>query len=173
MPIFARETTVPVERSKAEIEQILTRYGASAYQSGWNQDSAMIMFRLRDLFIRFVLPLPKLNERRFTHKKDRSGYEKKRTEQQVIKEWNQEIRQRWRVLALVIKAKLEAVEGEISTVESEFLANIVMPNDTTVGQWIIEQSLPAIRSGQMPLALTGPPSDPIVDAEFEEKPVSK
>ena len=35
--------------------------------------------------------------------------------------WEQACRQRWRALALVIKAKLEAIDAEISTFEEEFL----------------------------------------------------
>ena len=77
MPRFARETIVPVERSRAEIEETLRRYGASEFHSGWKSEAAMIGFRIRDLFVRFVLPFPKQNERRFTHKKVR-GFEGER-----------------------------------------------------------------------------------------------
>ena len=40
----------------------------------------------------------------------------------------QACRQRWRALLLIIRAKLEAVESGITTLESEFLANIVLPD---------------------------------------------
>jgi hypothetical protein len=171
MPRYARATEVPVERSRAEIEQTLRRYKASEFHSGWKANAAMIAFRLGQLFIRFVLPLPAPGEKRFTHKKGRYGYEVKRSDPQAHKEWDQEVRQRWRALLLVIKAKLEAVDCGISTVEAEFLANIVMPNDLTLGDWIIEGALPAIRAGAMPhLALPAPPRHgAIADAEFEER----
>ena len=51
---------------------------------------------------------------------------------------------------LVIKAKLEAVTAGISTIETEFLANIVPPNNTTAGEWILPQIDQAYRNGAMP-----------------------
>ncbi len=170
MPRYASETTVPVEKSRAEIEECLRRYGASEFHSGWKEDAAMIAFRIGDLFIRFVLPLPSQSEKKFTHKKDRWGQMSKRTDLQTFKAWDQEIRSRWRALNLVVKAKLEAVECGISTVEQEFLAYIVMPNQVTVGEWIIGSALPLIRGGQMPpLMLMPPNSDSVQDAEFTEE----
>ncbi len=47
---------------------------------------------------------------------------------------------RW--LALVIKAKLEAVESGITMFEEEFLAHIVLPDGKTAGEHVI----PAIES---------------------------
>ena len=51
---------------------------------------------------------------------------------------------------LVIKAKLEAVTAGISTIETEFLANIVLPDNTTAGEWILPQIDQAYRNGAMP-----------------------
>ncbi|MBI2798928.1 MAG: hypothetical protein HYX63_01375 [Gammaproteobacteria bacterium] len=61
----------------------------------------------------------------------------------------QAVRQRWRALNLVIKAKLEAVESGISVFEEEFLAHIVMPNNQRVGQWMLPQIAAAYSSGKM------------------------
>ena len=47
--------------------------------------------------------------------------------------WEQGYRQRWRALLLIIRAKLEA---GITTLESEFLVNIVLPDGGTVGHWL-------------------------------------
>ena len=49
--------------------------------------------------------------------------------------WVQACQQRWRALLLIIRGKLEAVESAITTLESEFLANVVLPDGGTVGQW--------------------------------------
>jgi hypothetical protein len=167
---FASETTVPVEKTRAEIETTLMRYGASEFHSGWKEGQAMIAFRLGDLFIRFVLPIPARDDKKFTHKKSRYGNWEKRTDLQAAKVWDQEVRQRWRALHLVIKAKLEAVECAISTIEQEFLAFIVMPNQITVGEWIMSDAIPQIRAGQMPtLMLPSPPPEDVEDAEFTER----
>jgi len=63
---------------------------------------------------------------------------------------DQACRQRWRALLLVIKAKLEAVTAGISTIETEFLANIVLPDNTTAGEWMLPQIDRAYRTGEMP-----------------------
>ena len=63
-------------------------------------------------------------------------------------------------LLLVIKAKLEAVTAGISTIETEFLANIVLPDNTTAGEWMLPQIDRAYRTGEMPLCcpLPGTPA---------------
>ena len=66
---------------------------------------------------------------------------------------DQACRQRWRALLLVIKTKLEAVSAGISTLEEEFLANIVLPNNTTAGEWMIPQIDRAYRTSEMPALL--------------------
>ena len=53
----------------------------------------------------------------------------------------QACRQRCRALLLIIRAKLEAVESGMTTLESEFLANILLPDGGTVGQWLSPASL--------------------------------
>ena len=51
---------------------------------------------------------------------------------------------------LVIKAELEAVTAGISTIETEFLANIVLSDNTTAGEWMLPQIDRAYRTGEMP-----------------------
>lgn len=149
---YAEGTTVSVEKSKAEIEATLARYGAAEFASGWNQDQAMIGFQCRGKFVRFILPLPKRDDKRFTHT---AGRNLPRTPAESYKAWEQACRQRWRALALCIKAKLEAVESGITTFEDEFLAHIVMPNGETIGHWMAPQLEQIQQSKQMPRLLPG------------------
>ena len=164
---YAAQTEVPVEKSKAEIEQMLVRYKATSFVTGWNADSAMVEFRLRDLSIRFILPLPDRNEERFKKKIVRN-HKKALTQLQSERAYEQEVRQRWRALNLVVKAKLEAVETGISTLEKEFLAFIVIPggNGVTIGDWVIENAIPAIKKGHSPLALAPKKTEEVDDAEI-------
>jgi hypothetical protein len=67
----------------------------------------------------------------------------------------QACRAKWRALALVVKAKLEAVASGIGTFESEFLAHIVLPNGQRVGQWLKPQLETAFKNGRMPPLLGG------------------
>jgi hypothetical protein len=148
---YAKDTTVPAERSRAEIERLLLRYGADQFMYGIKPEAAVIAFRAQGRHIRFVLPFPSPSERRFTHVKHaRRYYETERTEIQARAAWEQEVRARWRALALVIKAKLEAVESGIAEFEDEFMAHVVLPNGQTMSEHARPLIARAYESGQMP-----------------------
>jgi hypothetical protein len=83
----------------------------------------MIGFRIADRMVRIIVPMP---------------------------EDPQEERARWRALLLVLKAKLEAVESGISTIEREFLADVLLPNGMTIGAWLQPQLEAAYEGGGMP-----------------------
>jgi hypothetical protein len=68
----------------------------------------------------------------------------------VEQAWEQVGRQRWRALALAIKAKLEAVQSGITTFEEEFMAHVVMPNGQNLGVWIVPQIAEAYEKKKMP-----------------------
>lgn len=129
MSRYASATSVSVSTSKAEIERIVERYGALQFMSGWSVEQAVIAFSMEGRQVRFILPMPSREDRRFTHHSKGP-----RSPDAATKEWEQACRQRWRALALVIKAKLEAVESGISVFEDEFMANIVLPGGRTVSE---------------------------------------
>lgn len=143
---FAAGTKVPVERSKTEIERMLTRKGAIRFMSGWQGDSAAIMFELRGVHVRFTLAMPKAEDPRF----------QKIAKGSLGDAIEAERRRLWRALTLVIKAKLEAVESGIVSFESEFLAQIVVPGGATFGEWAHPQIAKAYKDGMaMPPLLGG------------------
>lgn len=142
---YAENTSVSVERSKAEIERTLQRYGADQFMSGWDQHRAYIAFRMAGRHIKFVIDLPGKDEFART-----PGRGRKRSPEQALTAWEQACRQRWRALALVIKAKLEAVESGITVFEDEFMAHIVLPDGRTVGEHMRPQIAVAYEKGKMP-----------------------
>lgn len=150
MAKYAENTQVPIERSKAEIEKILMRYGATEFMYGISGNKAMIMFKAHNRLVRFVIPMPNQNDEGF--QTTETG--RKRAVDAAEREHKQEIRRRWRALCLSIKGKLEAVESGIMTFEQEFLANIVLPNDTVVGEFMLPQIQEAYATGKMPKLLT-------------------
>lgn len=129
MAKFAENTSVSVEKSRAEIEGLIVRYGATSTAFMNAPGRALIMFEAQRRRVVFELPLPSLDEKRF----ERDGRGSRRSPEKRMDVWEQACRQRWRALALVIKAKLEAVESGITTFEDEFLAHIMMPDGQTVG----------------------------------------
>ncbi|MCX7585070.1 hypothetical protein [Phenylobacterium sp. 58.2.17] len=155
MAKYAADTTVSSERSRAEIETTLRRYKADAFGYLTERDTAVVMFRMAGRHIKFILPMPDPDDREFTHTPSRGDL---RTAAAAEAAWEQACRQRWRALALVIKAKLEAVAAGITTVEDEFLAHTVLPDGSTVGEWAKPQLAIAYSSAQMPksLLISGP-----------------
>ena len=146
---YAENTSVSTEKSRAEIERTLQKYGADQFMYGWDQEKAVVGFRMDGIQIRFLLPMPDKADRQFTH----TPTGKIRKESAVYPGWEQACRQKWRALSLVIKAKLEAVEAKIAIFEDEFMANIVLPNGSTVSQFMLPQIKEAYDSGQMPKLL--------------------
>lgn len=145
MPTYAENTTVSVERSQAEVERILQRYGATSFMRGWDANRAVLAFTINKRQIRMIVAMPARDEFKYT------AQGKLRTSASAITaSWEQACRQRWRALALVVKAKLEAVEAGISTFEDEFLAHIVLPDGSTTGQWMIPQIQRAYETADMP-----------------------
>ena len=144
---YAEQTSVSAEKSRAEIESTLVKYGADGFMYGWNGPTAVVRFRMDDRFVEFRIEMPDRDSDEFKFTPARRN---KRSPDDQQKVWEQATRQRWRALSLVIKAKLEAVEAGITEFESEFLAHIVLPDGTTAGMWLRPQLEEAYRTGQMP-----------------------
>ena len=151
MSPYAANTEVPADRSRAEIERILDRYGATAFMYGWDRDSnaAMVAFEVEGRRIRIMVPMPQREQFASTP----TG--RRRAAKETDTAWEQGKRQRWRAMALIVKAKLEAVEAGISTIEAEFLAHTVLPDGQTVGDWLGPQIEYVYRTQAMPPMLPG------------------
>lgn len=147
MPKYAQNTTVSSEMSRIEIEKLLIKYGAGQFIYGSMPGFSVIGFTMYDRQVKFVLPMPKYEDYRLTP----TG--RVRTQNSQMTEWEQACRQRWRALKLVIQAKLEAVECGISVFEDEFMANIVLPDGSTVGDFMRPQIQQAYLTGQPPKLL--------------------
>lgn len=139
---FAEGTSVPVAKTRAEIEALVTKYGAKRYASGWmDDDRAALSFVAHGRMVRFVLPLPTRDQslkalratQFYRHRTPAAGV--------LDKHHDAEMRRRWRCLLLALKAKLESVETGIETFEQAFLANIVTAGNLTVYERIkLEES---------------------------------
>ncbi len=146
---YAEGTTVDPAKSRMEIEAALTRYGADQFASGYDADQAAIMFRASGRQVRFTISLPKADDPEF--RTNGRGFPRKPAERETAAQ--AENRRRWRALLLAIKAKLEVVESGIATFEEEFAAHVVLPDGSTVGQWLAPQLAEVYESGQMPSSL--------------------
>lgn len=160
---FASSTKVSPEKTRAEIERTITRYGADAFGYGTEPGRAVVQFRAHGKHIRFVLELPSIGAEEFRYVQVNQVAQRPRSESGQRQAWEQACAQRWRALLLMVKAKLEAVESGITTFEEEFLAHIVLPDGRTVGQAMIPAIEQACLTGKLPnvsfLALPAPKDD--------------
>lgn len=146
---YAQSTSVPVEKSRAEIEKLLSRHKCSKFMAGVDHEAhrATVQFQAHNRIVKFEIALPDPNDPKF--KKIKNSY-LQRTASGVAKIVEQEERTRWRALLLVVKAKLEAVESGIATFEDEFLAHVLLPNQQTVAEYIGPTVAQIYETGRMP-----------------------
>jgi hypothetical protein len=122
---YAANTSVPVERSRSEIESTLRRYGCTAFAFGWAKEGAMIQFTHRGRAIKLDITAPPGL---------RPG----------TMSFEREERRRWRVLLLWVKAQLEAIEAKLVTFEEVFLPWTLLQDGSTVAQSVeLRKLLPA------------------------------
>lgn len=143
MATYAKDTSVSSDRSLTEIRNTIRRYGASGFAYMERDDSASVAFEYANRQVRFQIRFPDPDDPAFT----RTPTGLNRTESAARVEHEKAVRQRWRALALVVKAKLEAVEAEIATFDQEFLPYLVLPGGRTVFETVGEQVAQSIESG--------------------------
>lgn len=134
---YAERTSVPVSQTRAEIEKLLNRHGATGFGYGATAGNAMLMFEMKSRRLRFIVPMPVAK---------RAADESRVAAEQ---------RRRWRALLLVLKAKLEAVASLIVTFDEEFLAHIVIDGNSTVGDKLVPTLDDTLKVGHLP-PLLGP-----------------
>ena len=136
---FAANTKVSVERTKAEIDSLLGKHGAGqrALMHDEENNRACVVFTLNKLRYRINVPIPPVLEcapKKGAEPRMWWRWSADQRHQWVRAEHEQIVRTRWRGLLLLIKAKLEIVRMEVSTLEREFLADLVLPNGETAAE---------------------------------------
>lgn len=134
---YAETTKVPIAQSRAEIEKLLKAAKATRVITMDDHLEAIVMFMLAGRLIKIVVPI-------------------------AGNATDQVRRSRWRALLLTIKAKREAIENDIETVEQAFLSHVVLPDGRTMSQWAEPALQLAYDTGEMPndpLRLPAPSSN--------------
>lgn len=146
---FASNTSVSPEKTQFEIQKTLGKYGCERFGVMTESNRAFVLFTYEKLNIQIEVPIPPRNLEKYKLTPSRR---QRRSDTQAIKAWEQDVRSRWRKLLLAIKAKLEAVESGISTLETEFMPFIVMCDGATLGQHLLPMLKQRAEAGQ-PLML--------------------
>ena len=124
---YAEGTKVPPERSRAEIERLVRTFGAKGFRYAEEDAYVSLDFKYEGRWVRFAFEVERDDER--------------------------ETWRLWRVLLLVVKSKIEVVRNGLVTFEEEFLSNIVLDDETTIGARIVP-NLDALTARTLPPAHT-------------------
>lgn len=146
-PQFASRTEVSVEKTELEIRALLKRYGATGLLTGFHRGFEVIAFELEGLHIRFTFETPTEAD---CGVRDNGTVQSRN---QIAAAVEQARRTLWRELLLNIKSKLVMASSRYRTVEQEFMADIVLPNDFTMYEWTHPQLRAMLAGGEMPKLL--------------------
>lgn len=127
---YAEGTNVTPLQTLEEIKRTLVRFGADRFGYYEDLESTVVTFQVDNL--RVALKMEHPSRQPF----EKNSYGNPRKAHVVDADHEQAIRSRWRVLHLAIKAKLALVEEGISTVEREFLSDVVLPNGVSVEEYM-------------------------------------
>jgi len=135
MAKYAATTRVPIRQSKVEIERTFVRYGIEEFFFGSSPRGEGIGFKYEKRCYQINIPMP-----------DPDDYS-------TDVGCEQAKRQRWRILLLALKAKLELVDAGLVTFADEFLAQTRLPDGRTMSEYCQPIIQGAIEEGKMPKAL--------------------
>lgn len=135
---YAANTKVPPERTKAQIEALLVKHGASEFMHKSSTTQAAIGFVMSGFQIEIRITLPQS-----------SAFSTER-------EYKQRVRSLWRGILLYVTSKMNQIEEGFTTIEHEFLSDIVIDVDprtgrtTTVGDRLLPVAREISESGTIP-----------------------
>ncbi len=133
---YGQDTKVTVGASRDEIERLLRRTGASQIYAGTDTDKKRIVLGFK-------------HEGRHVKIQVSTDRPTRRCDEEQIE------REAWRCLLLLLKAKLEMIAMGATSFEQEFLANILLPDGSTVGDEVLPRVAEAYETGTMPAGLLG------------------
>jgi len=130
--VYAEGTEVSVERSIQEAQSLLRRHAILDVGVTTTRAGGRIQFRTAERAVQFTVLAPGMDDDAvlfYPSGKTRPPKDRPKRVEQVERE-------RWRALVLTLKAKLESVEAGVETVEQAFLAQILLPDGTTVADQV-------------------------------------
>jgi len=141
---FAETTNVSADQSLVEIKTTLKRYGAVGFAYDEEDRQARVAFEIAGRRILLRLPLPAESDDALT---DTGRVRSDGSRQDAH---GQEVRHRWRVLLLLVKARLEAIDLGLLDVDQAFLADLLLPDGHTLGDTLQPQLQTALAGTAAP-----------------------
>lgn len=136
MARYAKNTSVPVARSKQKIEELLVSYGIEESFSGRSPRGDGIGWKYKDKVYKMSVPIPTRDNK-------------------TEKQYEQELRQRWRILYMSMKMKFEEIDAGVISFEDQFLAQMSLPDGSTVADFMkLPGNVTKLNKTEMPKLLT-------------------
>lgn len=130
---YAENTKVTVDSSRGEITGILAKHGV--LNMGWSTtpEGDQLLFELQGGSYRFNIKRPTAASMEAEHSADYRYPYNVDWEGKAKQEWMR----RWRANVLLLKAKLEFIDGDASTLERELLPMRVLKNGATLEEFLV------------------------------------
>lgn len=137
MAKYAKNTTVTIAKTKIQIQDLLISWGIEEFFFGTSPRGDGIGFKYEGRVYKHNVLMPP----------DKNIYSGRQSEQKV--------RQRWRILYMSLKMKLEEIDGGGISFEDQFLAMMCLPDGSTVGEFMkLPENVARLEKTQMPKLLT-------------------
>jgi hypothetical protein len=138
MAKYAKNTTVSVAKTKIQIQDLLVSWGIEEFFFGTSPRGDGIGFKYKGKVYKHNVPMPP----------DKQIYSDK--------QYDQMVRQRWRILYMSLKMKLEEIDSGGISFEDQFLAMMCLPDGSTVADFMrLPENVERLSETQMPKLLTG------------------
>lgn len=143
---YTRGDSFSVGASREHIERALLDFGATDVLFSQREHLNAISFRACGRQFRIVFSLPQADVQGILPGKAAEGF----GGEEEAKAFERSTRKFWRAFALATDAKLAAAAGGVATLESEFLAHVVLPGNHTVIEELEPVIASAYQSGRRP-----------------------
>jgi len=136
MARYAKNTSVPIARSKQKIEELLVSYGIEESFWGRSPRGDGVGWKYKGKVYKKNVPMPSKDDK-------------------TEKQYEQEMRQRWRILYMTLKMKFEEIEAGVESFEDQFLAQLCLSDGSTVGDFMrLPENVAQLEKTEMPKLLT-------------------
>lgn len=134
---YAKATSVPISRSRSQIQDELEKFGIEEFFFGTSPRGQGIGFKYEGRVYKYNVPMPE------------------RTEGMTDNQYKQAQRQRWRILYMTLKMKLEEILGGGIPFEDQFMAQMCLPNGSSVSDFMkMPENIARLEKSKMPKLLT-------------------
>lgn len=130
---YAKGTEVSVAKSQEEITKVFMRYRVETYGFLARPGRAAVQFEIAGVPVDLVIPLPPRPVEEKIYNPDTGRYIL------ALPRWEQEVKEAWRALVLLLKANLEAIDRGLLSAEQAFMAYVLLPNGQTLGDFVLPQ----------------------------------